>query len=262
MAYLGDKRDLAIMLRYLFLLAPHAVACERNWSSQGFIINEHRTRLSTSRSSKLVAIYFNLRSLEQCDQSTRARPPAAQPAAEGFPHPNESWQPFSNWGASAHGSFDGMHGDEMDTVVEGEGDVDDGEVGDDDDDVSPAAIIDWPEADARAAEILPPQAGPLGHAAVASGARLAVWFAGEYCAWYEGVVVKVDRRRKLPVLGKFSDGETYLGEAYLALTTETYGATGGKQWVLLARGTGAGSDDAPVIVDPLTSESDASDVDV
>jgi len=111
-------------------------------------------------------------------------------------------------------------------------------VGDDDDDVSPAAIVDWPEADARAAEILPPQAGPLGQwprsRCLGCAARPSpCGLPASTAHGTEGVVVKVDRRRKLPVLGKFSDGETYLGEAYLALTAETYGATGGKQWVLL-----------------------------
>jgi hypothetical protein len=131
------KNNCPILLKLLciiFSLAPSSAGAERNWSIQDFIVSKRRNRLTDARGTKLVAIYWNLRTLETafkaaevgCQRkvgighySRRSRI-TEHPA---FLHLDpDTWEQFTNWRSSVGNEFEGMHGD------------DNGRVDDDDDD--------------------------------------------------------------------------------------------------------------------------------
>jgi len=220
----------------IYSLAPSSAGAERNWSIQDFIVSKRRNRLTEGRGTKLVAIYWNSRALERAEQEV-AEHPGCKRKQEGiddsltwrervveradFPHPDpETWEPFSNYGTSSKGNFEGMHGDERDP----DADVD----GDDDGDSDEEGVSDWQYA-SQYAHLIKPCPFP-----VLNGIKvgdLVLWFfGGAYNEWYLGVVTKVQTARaQLPVTAIFEDGTSRL-----APEKGMYGATGGKEWVMLS----------------------------
>lgn len=228
-ATLDEAPALRDLLKSGFWLPPSASTAERNWSAQGLIFSARRVRLDGDRGTKLVRIYWNLRALDRSNVLSTERPPAER-ALESFPVVDSSWEPFSNWGSSRSGDFTGMHGDEMAALESARGIVDPDE--DDDgsdggiDGVDPAEVLDW--EDRAAHTVMPCPANILED--VKPGTPIVAWFGDGFDAWYVGTITRVDRRRKEKFVAEF-DG----GGAYLNLTMETYGVTGGKQWAVLAR---------------------------
>lgn len=222
--WLDEAPALLALVEVIFSLVASLAAAERNWSAQALIVSNRRNRLTGDKIEKLVAIYWNLRMLAgifaereplaSADELTAWR--SRLLSLQSFPHPTIEWQPSSNWGGSERGNFGGMHGDEAGMLV----DDDEEEQRVDEFDI-PAS--DWPNASAH--KILScPSRVPEG---VSKGDHIAVWFGTGFNGWFEGVVDKVDLRRKLPVICSFTDGP-----AYLSLDADEYGSSGGKQWVL------------------------------
>lgn len=227
------------VLKTIFSLSPTAAGAERNWSIQDFIFSKRRNRLDGERGTRLVYVYWNLRALEARKRSDKADLSKwradLQTTPRNFPHPTDTWTPFSNWSSSALGNFDGMHGDDRVDVIDDSDDEYDVEQ----DDVDETPALDWSKA--GTARLRP---CPSGDAAAVTGAlrpgdKIVVWFGAPYFAWYEGKITRLDRRCALPVTALFDDGE-----AEIALDPGLYGVTGGREWAILEA-----SQPTPIVVD-------------
>lgn len=217
------------MLRVIHLLSPHAAGAERNWSIEEFIFSRRRNRLDGHRGTQLVYIYWNLRMLERAfvhsaDMVDTWRASCCT-ARVGFPHPKLAWEPFSNWGSSSLGSFEGMHGDEIRAH-------DDADAEGDDEDEEDIAVDDQPvrDWDIPAHEALRPcPPGDQPARSVVTGDRIVCWFQAPFNDWFIGEVIpKVDMRKTMPVRAQFEDGP-----ADLYLDRNLYGVTNGRDWALL-----------------------------
>jgi hypothetical protein len=233
----------------LWSLAPTSAAAERNWSAQGRIFSETRTRLTAERGTKLVSVYWNLRALYMYDDGLKERAPHSESlvawrrrleAHSSFPHKEVGWEPTANYGTTEpeDDEFVGMHGDED---AEGhEEDISDEE--------GEEEAPNW--AGAAACALRPAPASIP--ADLRKGDVLVVYFHKPHSDWFIGVIDKVDPRSRLPVSASFDDGA-----ARLFLDADLYGVKDGKQWALLTRrpqqAAGAGSSD---IVDLSNSDED------
>ena len=248
--HLDEAKDLCELLKVIHLIAPNAAGAERNWSIQDFIFSRRRNRLNGERGTRLVYIYWNLRMLErrlvrEGDVVDEWRSACCTSRA-GFPHPTIRWTPFSNWGSSMHGSFVGMHGDEM------RGDAAEEEEEEEEEEVDAEPPHDWEVPEHEALQHCPAADPEDMTSGVRVGDRVVAWFTTPYNDWFVGTVTKVDKRRRLPVHAEFEDGE-----ADLCLDRALYGVSRGREWALLQQG----EQRRPAIIDVEEDTSDDGDAD-